>query len=509
MKNKTRNIYLGVAAFVVGASVMAIEMTASRVLAPHFGASFFVWTALIVTVLLSMSIGYWLGGKVASKGAGNEQILGLLLSSSAALLLVSLWGSHSLESSTPVLFELLGGASSALFTGALFASFLFFSLPVFVLAMSGPVILKMWTQNGAEVGSAAGRYFAISTTGSVIGTLMPSLVLVPNLGVRITLVSVAVALAALGIPMLKGKFRLAASGIVVMTLLVVLSQDVNYGPHTVHAKESPYQLIRVEQHGTKRYLVFNEGSGTQSVYFPERERTGMYFDHVAGIPPLVPEGNELRTAVLGLAGGSIIRQYLQTFPEDITPDITGVEVDASVIDIAKRYFGVSDLPIGIVNEDGRTFLAARENQKYDVIFSDAYSTQMYIPSHMVSAEFFDLAKRRLKPEGVFSINVNAPERDSELLQNISNTIASVFPHVYVSKAGDTWNWLVTASRQDLDYEKAAASLPNGYSHVSAGLRTVEKVQYDPTVPVLTDDWAPIEFMTDKMVISDAIKQMSE
>ncbi len=504
-----KKLFLPLTAFVVGASVMAVEMTASRVLAPHFGASFFVWTALIVTVLLSMSLGYWVGGKYATRTPDNTQPLGLLLSSASALLLVGIWGSANLSNSAPVLFELLGGASSALFIGALLVSFLLFSFPVFVLAMSSPVILKLWTADSGDVGSVAGKYFAISTAGSVIGTVLPSLLLVPNIGVRMTFILVACILAMLGLPALKGKFRLAAVTVVALAFLVAISQTTDNRPSDVYAKETPYQLIRVREHEDgKRFLIFNEGSGTQSVYFPGSERTDMYFDHMTGIVPLAGEGSRLRTAILGLAGGSLIRQYLTVFPPDVEPDIIGVEVDPEVIEVGREFFAVGEMPIDIVNEDGRIFLANSERE-FDVIFTDAYSTQMYIPSHMVSIEFFELTKQRLAPGGLVSMNVNAPARDSELLLAISNTVAAVYPHVYIHKAGRTWNWLVTASEHELDYVDAAEKLPELYGDVAEGLLTFEKVKFNPDIPILTDDWAPVEFMTDKMVISDALRRALE
>ncbi|MFH1046680.1 MAG: fused MFS/spermidine synthase [Patescibacteria group bacterium] len=500
----TRAKFLSLVAFVVGAAVMAIEMTASRVLAPHFGASFFVWTALIVTVLLSMSVGYWVGGMFASRTPDNLEPLGLLLSSAAALLLASLWGSAGLGESAPALFELLGAASSALFVGALIMSFLLFSFPVFVLAMAGPVILKLWNAGSADVGNSSGKYFAVSTTGSVIGTLLPSLMLVPVFGVRVTFMLVAFLLAIFGLPLLRGRIRWLAASVILAAALMVMSQSATYDPTQVYTKESPYQLIRVHEVDGNSYLIFNEGSGTQSVNFPNDQRTHMYFDHFAATPLLAGEGSSLRTAVLGLAGGELVRQYLTVFPTEIPPDITGVEVDPDVIDVGRRFFATGDLPLTIVNEDGRTFLRGSE-QEFDVIIVDAYSTQMYIPSHLVTAEFFSLAKSRLTDGGLITMNVNAPDRDSELLQAITNSIAAVFPHVYVSKAGHSWNWLITASERELDFFSAAKLLPSEYSDVAEALLSYEEVAYDSTIRLLTDDRAPIELMTDSMIIADAFK----
>jgi len=486
---------------------MAIEMTASRVLAPHFGASFFVWTALIVTVLLSMSLGYWFGGRFASRAPDTREPLGFLLCGAAALLLVGLWGSYGLSGGVSMFLLALGGASGTLFMGALIMTFMLFSLPVFVLAAAGPVILRLWSSDGSDIGVAAGRYFALSTMGSVLGTVLPSLVLVPLFGVQMTFMVIAVALSALGLPVLQSKMRLIAGGIVAMALAMLYLNGVEQTPGIIYEEESPYQLIRVEEVEEARLLIFNEGSGIQSVLFPARQRTHMYYDHLASIPLLADVGaDQMRTAVLGLAGGTLVRQYLATYPADIEPDIVGVEVDPSVVGVARNFFGLDELPIQVVVEDGRIFLAT-ESEPFDVIIVDAYSTQMYIPPHMVTQEFFSLVRENLTPNGLTAMNVNATEPDSELLLAITNTAASVFPYVYVTKAGNTWNYLVVGSNRAIDYGLAAQKMPEEYIDIADPLYEVREIVFDDSRPLLTDDRAPIELMTDRMVIADALRQM--
>lgn len=504
---KNNRYYLPAVAFAVGASVMAIEMTASRVLAPHFGASFFVWTALIVTVLLSMSLGYWFGGRFAARLGDDREPLGFLLVGAAAMLLVGLWASYGLSGGVSLVLVAMNSSLGALFVGALLMTFILFSLPVFVLAAAGPLILRYWSTESNDVGLTAGRYFALSTVGSVIGTVLPSLLLVPLFGVRWTFMLVAAVLAALGLPVLRRQVQLAAGLVVLAGLAMVYLSGGSNPPEVIYEEESPYQLIRVEQRHDANWLIFNEGSGIQSVYFPDRERTRMYFDHLASVPLLVDDGrDQLRTAVLGLAGGTLVRQYLATYPERLEPEIVGVEVDPSVVQVARRFFALDDLPIQVEVEDGRTFLAAAADP-FDVIIVDAYSTQMYIPSHMASREFFELVRDRLTAGGLTAMNVNATSADSELLRAIVNTAASVFPHVYVTKAGNTWNYLVVAAKRPLDYGAAAARLPEDYADLAPSLLAVEPAQYDSQAMLLTDDRAPIELMTDSMIIADAVRQM--
>ncbi len=508
MKGRTdsgfRTAILAATAFTVGASVMAIEITASRVMAPHFGASLFVWTALIVTVLLAMSLGYWFGGRLTSKFR-DIQALGLLLCGASALLMAGMWATGGISTSIPALLADFGGAAAALFVGSFLASFLVFSLPVFLLAMAGPFILSHWTAGGEDVGTASGRYFAISTIGSVIGTIAPTLYFVPELGVRATMIVIAVVLGALGISFVRGVLRPVAACVVGLAILLVVTGSAHRPESVVYEHESPYQLIRVEERGDTRYLTFNEASGIQSVYSPEGGRTGYYYDHFAAIPFLSGGQPAVRTAVLGLAGGTLVRQYMAALPEGWATDITGVEIDGAVVDAARRYFALDELPVDIVERDGREFLSS-DDRRYDIIAIDAYSTQLYIPSHMATREFFREVRDSLAEDGYAVMNINAPHRESRLLTAMTNTLASVFPDVYMLKAGKNWNWLVIAGNHEPDFEGALASLPDGYADIAESFRGVERIVYADGGEVFTDDWAPIENMTDGMLSEVVFEQ---
>jgi len=497
LKDNLRTASLAATAFTVGAAVMAIEITASRVLAPHFGASLFVWTALIVTVLLSMSLGYWFGGRMTSRFP-DMQALGLLLCGAAALLMAGMWATGGISVSVPGLIADFGGAVAVLFIGSFLASFLVFSLPVFLLAMAGPFVLARWTDGGKDVGAVSGRYFTISTIGSVIGTVTPTLVLVPEFGVRATMVGISVLLAALGLLFMKGVLRPVAACIVALAISLVVVQGHQKPEGVVYEHESPYQFIRVKEQDGVRYLTFNEASGVQSVWRADGGRTRFYYDHFAAVPFLGGEEPHTKAAVLGLAGGTLVRQYVSALPAGTATDIVGVEIDGAVVDAARRYFALDEIPVSVVKRDGREFLAAGGDE-YDTIVIDAYSTQLYIPSHMVTREFFERVRSRLSDGGFAAMNINAPRADSRLLTTLANTVASVFPNVYIVKVGASWNWLVVAGDHEPDFVAAADKLPEDYADVAAAYRAARRVAYDTDGEIFTDDWAPIEHMTDGMM----------
>lgn len=491
---------LAAATFVIGIGVMAVEITASRLLAPYFGASMYVWTSLIVTVLLALSFGYYLGGNAASKGA-NDEAVGFLCCIAAALLVL---GMVVIPHFSNVVSGLLVGVSSAtvaLFVGSLLVAIVVFATPVFLMAMAAPILLKEWSSLG-DVGAVSGRYFAVSTAGSVIGTVAPTLVLVPLLGARSTMYSVAAMFMLLAFFLLPKRRKIVAAmaaSLVVMALLMPHSSP----KHLVLERESPYQLIRVAQTDDgRRLLVFNEGAGIQSVYVPGGGRTDFYFDYAGILPLLRPAGTGSHDAVIvGFAGGSVAARY-RTFAPDRDVRITGVEVDPAVIDTARRFFGVDDLGVDLINEDGRMFFA-HTKKSFDTEFIDAYSTQLYIPPHLATGEFFALAKSRLKKDGVFAMNVNAPNEDSRLLKAMANTVSGVFRHTMIVPIANSWNHLILASDAPFDLNDVAYHVPDTYSDVKASLLSSYEVTHDARAEVFTDDRAPIEYLTDAMILQQA------
>lgn len=492
---------LAAATFVIGIGVMAVEITASRLLAPYFGASMFVWTSLIVTVLVALAVGYHVGGKMAAKDVGVEMV-GFLSCGAAALLVVGMIIIPSFSSAISGLLINLSSASIALFLGSLIVTMIVFAAPVFLLAMSGPILLKEWSRHG-DVGAIAGRYFAVSTVGSVVGTVAPTLFLVPAFGARGTMYGTAAMFLVLGLALSKRWRRLFAA-FALAFVLVPQALPAHAPKDVIMERESPYQLIRVAQEGDKRYLIFNEGSGIQSVYSPGRERTGFYYDYMGVVPLMRPRspGAPHKALIVGLAGGTIAQRYASLVGNAAGISLTGVEVDPAVIDVARAYFGLDATGVRVVNEDGRTFVRSAK-EAYDAIIVDAYSTQLYIPPHLATREFFSLAKARLAPGGVFAMNVNAPDDSSRLLRAMTNTAASVFAHVQVLQVKDSWNHVVLASDEPFDVADAAWRVPPGYEDITDSLLRSRAVAFDAKAEIFTDDRAPVEFLTDSMVVAQA------
>ncbi len=495
-------LFLFAAAFISGMSIMAIEVTAARLLAPYFGASAFVWTNIIAVVLISLSLGYWFGGKVADKRA-SFSLVGKLLGLSGIICLF-----------LPFLFNFFGlffvntvagilPAAVFIFVGSLVVAVLLLGVPLVLLGMMSPLLVKLYAaSNPTGVGQAAGGIFAVSTIGSILGTFMPTLVFIPWWGSRMTILLFAALLILAGVFLSKYRFN---KGLVILVIilfignLVITIEPIN----TIYATESFYQFIRVnEQTDGTRMLVFNEGLGVQSIYNPDKILTGYYYDYL-NILPALTDRNIRQVLIVGLAGGTISRQLLYFYP---FLQIDGVEIDEKVIEVGREFFALDSQPIDIYNQDGRIFLQLNQNKKqYDLIVIDAYSQELYIPWIMTTVEFWRLVKNNLSASGVVAFNVAALPQ-SDLTQALAGTLRSVFPFVYlVNLPSQQYNVLLVASPQEITWQFDLPRSQREQLDLLADdfVSGIDKITTSEVV--LTDDWAPVEYLTNRIIWQEVKK----
>ncbi|MHB1651161.1 MAG: fused MFS/spermidine synthase [Desulfitobacteriaceae bacterium] len=498
----TRFLYLYV--FLTGAAVMGIEMSASRLIAPYFGTSLMVWANIIGIILLAMSAGYFIGGRLADKHPEAQVLFALTLS--AGLLLtaipyVSQWLFHFLIGgilATPVRIVLLA------FVGTL----LLFAPPIFLLAMVSPFALRLSAPTSEETGKIAGRLYAFSTLGSLIGTFVPSFWLIPSIGTRATIFISAFVIMALS------AWGLRRWWAVLLTLLPLLF--LWFTPHAVKAdqqilweKETPYQYVQViKQNDQSTALVYNEGGGIQSIARPNHGLALQdYYDYYLILPFLRTE-NAPHVWILGSAGGTMLGQFdhwvRPSFPGLA---LTGVEIDPEVIPLGKKYFGLTGSEGQVVNADARTFLNT-QNEKADLVVVDAYTQQIYIPFHLSTQEFYREVQKHLNPSGMLALNINAVSPSSQLLQSFEHTIASVFPYTYILPVPNSLNYVLLASDQPIQVDPFSDKIPQPlqpfYQTFQQGLKTIE----NPIGLLLTDDRAPVEFLTDQMIWQTLLQTVS-
>jgi spermidine synthase len=205
-------------------------------------------------------------------------------------------------------------------------------------------------------------------------------------------------------------------------------------------------------------------------------------------------------AIIGLAGGTMARQYYYLYPKI---KIDGVEIDPKVVDVGNRYFDMKHENLAVYIMDGRQYLSSTD-KKYDLIIGDAYR-QPYIPWHLVTKEFFELSKSRLNQDGIIALNVGSVNDESLVLNRVANTLALTFKHVYIMKVPSTMNYLVYASDREFDALKIDGRQLNGLRlKMWKVMRdNTKESEYDPKVGIFTDDKAPVEILTDKMIFDYA------
>ncbi|MCX6743952.1 MAG: fused MFS/spermidine synthase [Candidatus Parcubacteria bacterium] len=500
-----KKFYLLSLAFVSGLTIMAVEISASRLIAPYFGTSTFIWVNIIGVIMVALALGYYFGGKLADKVPDLKLLLKLILGACVFLLITPFVTSYAADLVTYLLVR-LNSASAVIFIGSLVLVSILLFIPIFILGMASPFIIKLLSTLDTNIGQDAGLVFSISTVGSILGTFLPMLIFIPLIGTRRTIIIFACLLIFV---VLIGLFNKKWSWLSLLALLLVFIQLPAYkeAQGAIFEGESVYQYFQVADEDNFRYLKINEGLGVFSVINkdPNNVLTDSYFDYYNLLPYLDGNSKKQDMLVIGLAGGTISTQLNHFFSQDYDLKIDGVEIDDKLIDVARKYFNLDNDSLTVHNLDGRIFLNFTD-KKYNAIVVDAYANQLYIPFHLASLEFFQSVKGHLADNGVVAMNVNATSSDSALLKAITNTMNKVFAQVYILPLQD-WNYLVMAGNQPLDFP--------GISKIKVRQELqplVEIVQnnyqeafFDPKFQVLTDDKAPIEYLTDWMILDYALR----
>lgn len=482
---------------------MAMEISAARLLAPYFGTSVFIWTNIIGVVLIALSLGYFFGGKYADKHPNLKALLVPTLLAGLIFIIIP-WLVKPLASFVTVSTMELSSASMTIFVASLIVASLLFAFPLFLLGMVSPFVIRLFEAEKEDLGKIAGKIFALSTVGSIIGTFLPTLWLIPAIGTRTTMLIFSLMLVALSVfGLLKKKlYILILAPLLLVPFNTIYANTIKDSVGLLEEAESAYQYVQViEIADGSRYFVYNEGGGLQSFYNPDYVLSRMYYDYYNLLIYLLDGSDRKEVAIIGLAGGTISRQFDHYFRGEL--HIDGVEIDDKVIELSKKYFELENPSLTIHNADGHMFLKYSD-KSYDLIIVDAYSNQMYIPWNMTTQEFWETVRDSLAEGGIAAINVNAISKDSDLLQGITNSMASVFQNTYLTKVGHagSWNYMISASDKEIDFE----SLDN--IEIDETLKVyrddivenTEKYIFSHDKPLFTNDWAPVETMTDKMLM---------
>ncbi len=490
--------------FLAGSSVMATEMCASRFIAPWFGTSMIVWAVIISVIMAALSAGYWLGGRLADRRPSWNILYTIPLVAGIFTSLIPLAGR--------LVFERLTAGILATPVNIILASFAgivaVFVPPVLLLAMISPFVIRLLS-TGRNTGRIAGSLYATSTLGSIAGTVIPAFLAIPVAGTRATLLGSSALLILLGAAGLRRK----APATVLILALPAAVWLLTAGPvkpldGVLHEEESLYQYLQVvEKPNSSICLLVNEGGGIQSITRPDDtlDPNDTYYESYLMLPFMVTDAAHPEVLVVGSAAGTIPRWFARY----VRPGLPGlatvaVDIDPRTIELGFDWFGTRRDDAEFHVSDGRLFVE-QTREIFDVIIVDTYSNQIYIPFHLTTLEYFTAISGRLAPGGIVAMNINATALESPLLQGIARTLGAVFENVSYIKFPGNFNYMLMASHSEI--QAPSAGMIREVSPLlapTAEFFTSRLVAFEITSgPLLTDDRAPVEFMTDMMIASES------
>lgn len=506
LKNK---LFLYLTEFFSGMSVMAVELGASRLLAPYFSSSQIVWTIIIGTIMIAMALGNIFGGRSADKNPDPGKLYGRILIAAIWIAAIPVLGKYIILGISAVLIFAVN--SNFLIIAAFAACMVIFVFPLFLLGTVTPSLAKYSVDSLEDSGKTVGTLGAFNTIGSIIGTFVPTFVTIPSVGTSITFLIFAGILLIIGIVYFISA-RIGKRNIVISAVCFVLCCALGYSDSfafwesdLTYEGESVYNYLLVKENDKNVVLSTNVLFGVQSIYMKEDGLTGMYYDYAMAAPMMTGKENvkDCEVLILGMGTGTYATQCRKYYGEEM--QIEGVEIDDKITDLSRKYFSLPE-DVKVTTYDGRALLNAVD-KKYDVIMVDAYQ-DITIPFQMSSIEFFTLVKEHLNDDGVMVVNMNMRgSKEGNINEYLADTISNVFPNVYtVDVIGSTNRELFASDMENMsdnlrNYVKKldAGDLQNMMINVSDNLEPYNAGKY-----VMTDDQAPVELLG-MQVIDELIK----
>lgn len=493
-------------------TTLAVEISASRLVGTVFGTSNIVWANIIGLILIYLSAGYFLGGRWADRSPHMATFYRVLAWGGFASGLVPVVAKPALRAAAQAVQQL----DAVIMAGSFLSVLLLFSVPVTLLGCTSPFAIRLALDDPDRAGRISGRIYALSTLGSIAGTFLPVLWLIPAVGTSRTFLLFSLlllALALVGIGLDGGRWALVRHSwmpvVLVLLAMFTFPGPIKGGDTVLYEAESAYNYIQVAEEGGVRVLYLNEGLAEHSIYLPQHESppygygtwefflVAPYFN-----PPPVGRNPVDRLGLIGLAAGTIAKQYTEVFGPI---PIDGWEIDPTIIDVGRDYFDMNEPNLNAVAADGRWALS-QSDRTYSVIAVDAYRAP-YIPWELTTVEFFGLVRNRLSGDGVLAINVGRTPGDRRLIEALSGTIGTVFPSLYLVDVPDSFNSILYATAQPtqagnlvenyffLEEQGAPEPLLGVLDRAIGNIRSVP-----PSQVVFTDDRAPAEQLVNSIVL---------
>ncbi len=498
--------YLYLTEFFSGVSVMAVELGASRLLAPYFSSSQIVWTIIIGTIMIAMALGNIFGGKSADKNPNPDKLYARILLASVWIAAIPFLGKFVILGVSALLVVTVN--TNFLIWAAFFTCMIVFVFPLFLLGTVTPSLVKYTVDSLDDSGKTVGTLGAFNTIGSIIGTFVPTFISIPAVGTSATFLIFSGILLVIAIVYFifsrRGAVRCAVTSVIFVVCCVVSASFgfVFWENDLAYEGESVYNYLQVKDNERRTALSTNVLFGVQSVYIKSGELSGMYYDYAMSAPLMADTGDKKDILILGMGTGTYAKQCMNYF-DNIT--VEGVEIDDKITDLAHEYFELPE-DVKVTTYDGRAFLNVSD-KKYDVIMVDAYQ-DITIPFQMSSVEFFRLVKSHLKENGVMVVNMNMRSKESDGINSwLADTISDVFGEVFtVDVTGSTNRELFASDNPDMlkVFSENTSSIENESLFSMMNNVADNIVRYESGEQILTDDKAPVELLG-MSVIDDIIQ----
>ena len=498
-----RLIWYGATVFISSAVLLVLEITAGRLIAPYVGVTIYSWTSIIGVILAGLSLGNWLGGRLADRGAG-ETATGVVLVLSAATSLLSLFA-------LVLVAPLIQGSELDLLSSSFIYVLSMFFLPSVLLGIPTPLLTTLALALDDHTGRIVGRMHALAALGSICGTFVTGFVLIQYLGSRLIILLSAIALLLLALPFFRAASRKLALGVIAVALVSGGLTHQQRGFANPCDRESSYFCMRVvdasEQvpFGSARAMVLdhlvhgiNHESEPGMLVAPYVHLMQELADrHFADQPQ--------RALHYFFAGGGSFTQPRALTALDPDASVTVAEVDPTVTELAQQKMYLSLEDIEVIHGDARTTLFRQSDRLYDVIVTDAFH-DIAIPYHLVTREYIELARSRLRPGGLFTTNVVDAFPNPRMVKSLLKTLRQSFEHV------DVWLDEIPSQPQRMTFVIAASDrafeqdiLYSQRGFERSWVRINEPLSRSgdrlADLPLFSDDYVPVERMIADLLLT--------
>jgi spermidine synthase len=498
--------------FLTGAAVLIIEVAAVRMLSPYYGASLYVFSSVLTIILSALAVGYYVGGRLADRLPRHEPLYLLIVWSGVLTLLAEVLAIYMLPGSDAVF---------SVMSGPLVFGFILFFFPALLLGIVSPYLVKLvsLSRTQDEFGRVAGGVFFFGTVGSITGSLLSGFLLIPFLGIRLSMIITGVLLVVLGVAglflygwfserlspfVIVARYKMFLFLSVVLTILLIslIYREAPSSPYTVlYESDGVYGHIvvyEIKNAGLTVRALKRDTNNESAVFLELTDSVFEYTQFAEWYPDLVPDAK--RFLMIGGGAYSVPRTVLARDP-DI--EVVVAEIEPDLYPLAERFFDLKPSP-RLTNHiiDGRVFLNQNKEQ-FDVIFLDAFGTDLSLPAHLATREYFALMKKNLTPGGVLIVNYigvlngEAPSMTGSL----TKTMSGVFPNMKMYAIHND----EPERKQNIVYVARNGDFPIAFTNrsvrlMSGGSRDITlmdtRIEEYSTLEELTftDDRAPIEYL---------------